>query len=257
MGGVGGELSEEDSLIVRSLAATYPNGFSLGEHRHRFGQLVYGVSGVMHVAAGQALWFVPPTRAIWLPPQRTHRIAMCGEVAMRTLYLAPELARHLPIRARSLEVAPLLRELILQILQLSMLDRERAEHGHLAAVLVDLVAAAPETDLRLPLPRDARALSAAEHLQAHPESAEELEQLARGVGASLRTLQRLFSAETGLSLDAWRHKARMIHAVTLLCGGESVTCAGLACGYDSTSAFIAAFRKQFGVTPGRYRRARA
>jgi len=32
--------------------------------------------------------------------------------------------------------------------------------------------------------------------------------------------------------------------------GDSVTNAALACGYDSTSAFIAAFKGLFGFTPG-------
>jgi AraC-like DNA-binding protein len=45
---------------------------------------------------------------------------------------------------------------------------------------------------------------------------------------------------------------RLINAVGYLCNGANVTDAALACGYNSTSAFIAAFKKQFGVTPGRY-----
>jgi AraC-like DNA-binding protein len=32
-----------------------------------------------------------------------------------------------------------------------------------------------------------------------------------------------------------------------------VTAAALDCGYESPSAFITAFKRQFGVTPGRFR----
>ena len=39
-------------------------------------------------------------------------------------------------------------------------------------------------------------------------------------------------------------------AVALLEAGESVTEAALGCGYDSTSAYIAAFKQLFGATPG-------
>ena len=77
--------------------------------------------------------------------------------------------------------------------------------------------------------------------------------IARAAGSSLRTLQRIFPRETGLSLDAWRQKARMIHAAARLSSGESVTAVALDCGYDSVSAFISAFQRQFGQTPGRYR----
>jgi AraC-like DNA-binding protein len=39
-----------------------------------------------------------------------------------------------------------------------------------------------------------------------------------------------------------------------LAAGASVTQAALDCGYDSPSTYIAAFHKQFGVTPGRFAR---
>jgi AraC-like DNA-binding protein len=49
-----------------------------------------------------------------------------------------------------------------------------------------------------------------------------------------------------------RQKARLLHALSLISSGSSVTGAALDCGYDSTSAFIAAFKRQFGATPGRF-----
>ncbi len=44
-----------------------------------------------------------------------------------------------------------------------------------------------------------------------------------------------------------------MHAAGLLGSGASVTSAGLEAGYAGSSAFIAAFRKQFGCTPARMR----
>ena len=101
--------------------------------------------------------------------------------------------------------------------------------------------------------RRQRALALAEHLQCAPGDRTDLRTLAAKYGASLRHLQRLFPEQTGLTLDAWRQKARLIHAVAALAAGERVTSAALDCGYDSPSAFISAFKRQFGVTPGRYR----
>ena len=91
-------------------------------------------------------------------------------------------------------------------------------------------------------------------MQDAPGEPASLADLARRAGASLRTLQRLFPAETGLTLEAWRQKARLIAAVAALSAAarrSAVTAAD--CGYESPSAFIAAFKRQFGVTPGRYR----
>ena len=66
--------------------------------------------------------------------------------------------------------------------------------------------------------------------------------------------QRLFPRETGLSVEAWRQKARLVHAAVRLAQGEPVTQVGLDCGWQSAAAFIAVFRQAFGVTPGRYAR---
>jgi AraC-like DNA-binding protein len=66
-------------------------------------------------------------------------------------------------------------------------------------------------------------------------------------------LQRCFAEETGMTIENWRQKARLIHSAAILAEGVGVSDASLACGYESSSAFIAAFRKQFGVTPRRFR----
>ncbi|HWA61688.1 MAG TPA: helix-turn-helix transcriptional regulator [Caulobacteraceae bacterium] len=243
----------DDGFCVRSLAVTYADGGGEPPHRHAWGQLVYGVSGVIHVALDRAAWLAPPTRAIWAPPGVTHALSMRGRVAMRTLYIAPDWAAALPREAAVLQISPLLRELILHVVSLQMLRSGEPAHARLASVLVDLLAQAPSDDLVLPLPADKRARTVCERIQAAPDDRAGLATLARDAGASLRTLQRLFPAETGLSLDAWRQKARLIHAVAQLSSGAPVTTAALDSGYDSPSAFIAAFRRQFGVTPGRWR----
>jgi len=248
--------STGDGFDVRSLSSTYPDGARLGEHDHPWGQLVYARSGVMQVMTPGAAWTVPPTRAIWLPPRRAHQIAMQGEVAMRTLYIAPDRAAPLPAEAAALEVEPLLRELILHVLTLGMLDPRMPEHGRLAGVLIDRLVAARPMDLYMPWPADPRAAAVAERLKAVPADHTDIADLAKASRASLRTLQRLFVSQTGLTIEAWRQKARLVHAASLLSLGASVTNTAADCGYDSLSGFIAAFQRQFGMTPGRYRPAR-
>lgn len=241
-----------DGFDIRSLAMTFQDGYSTDTHAHPWGQLVHARSGVIHVEVERLVWFVPPTRAIWIPPGALHRIGVKGEVALRTLYIAPQRAGAITRSVEAIEVSPLLSELILHVLARQMLDPSKPEDSRLAAVLVDLIAAAPRTDLALPLPRDERALRLAQRLRDDPSDQSDLDRIAADAGASLRTLQRCFSDETGFTIDAWRQKARLVHAAALLAGGSAVTHAALASGYDSTSAFIAAFKRQFGVTPGRF-----
>ena len=246
-------LPELDGFAVRGLAITYRDGHWLDEHSHPWAQLVYAAEGVMQVATPQAAWLAPPTRAIWVPGGVPHRIDMRGRVAMRTLYLAPTDGDPRLAACRAIEVKPLLRELILHIVRLGMLDPRRPDHARMEGLLVDLLAESQTAPLQLPLPRDSRALAFAQRILGQPGAEVTLAELARGAGASLRTLQRLFLAETGLSLETWRGRARMQQAVVALSNGASVTGAALDSGYQSASAFIAAFKRAFGVTPARWR----
>lgn len=244
---------DPDGYPVRGLAQTFRDGHVLDRHTHPWAQLVYAASGVMRVVTPDATWLTPPTRAIWVPGGTPHEIEMRGTVAMRTLYLAPAGPPPTLAACRAIEVAPLLRELILHIVRIGMLDADDPGHARLEDLLVDLLAAAETAPLELPLPSDPRAAGFAERLLAEPGSAASLAEQARGSGASLRTLQRLFQAQTGLSLEAWRARARMQQAVVSLSAGASVTDAALDAGYQSASAFIAAFKRAFGVTPARFR----
>jgi AraC-like DNA-binding protein/quercetin dioxygenase-like cupin family protein len=246
---------DPDGFPVRGLAVTYPDGHVLDRHTHPWAQLVYAQSGVMRVATPDAAWLVPPTRAIWAPGGTPHEIEMRGAVAMRTLYLAPSDPDKRLTGCRAIEVAPLLRELILHIVRIGMLDVNDVGHARMEGLLVDLLAAAETAPLELPLPRDPRARRLAERILAEPGADAALADLARDAGASLRTLQRLFQAETRLPLETWRSRARMQQAVVALANGASVTETALEAGYQSASAFIAAFKRAFGQTPARYRAA--
>ena len=78
--------------------------------------------------------------------------------------------------------------------------------------------------------------------------------LARKAGASLRTIERCFLAETGIPVGEWRRRTRLFHALRRLEAGGSVTDVALEVGYSTTSAFSAAFTREFGRSPTGRRR---
>ncbi len=102
------------------------------------------------------------------------------------------------------------------------------------------------------MPSDPRALGVAHLLEEDPSSSWGLDGLGRKVGASGRTLSRLFVEETGLSFSEWRTNARMRSALTRLAAGDPITAIAFDAGYGTPSAFIAAFRRVTGEKPGRY-----
>lgn len=242
-------------MLVRTLAVGYSSGTVLEHHSHDWAQLVYASEGVMSVHTEEGTWVVPSHRAVWIPAGIRHSVGMSGWVSMRTLYFVPKLVAALPRRCCVVAVPPLLRQLILHTIVQGSLSRAVPEHRRLFGFLLDQLRVLPAVPLELPMPRDGRALRVANRLLDNPGETAPLGRIGREAGASRRTLERLFQKETGMSLGRWRQQARLLHAMRLLARGEAVTSTALEVGYESTSAFIAAFSSVVGSTPGRYYRA--
>ncbi len=234
---------------MRSHAVGYADGTRLHWHAHDWHQLVYAAAGVLLVETEAAAWILPPSRGVWLPAKLTHRLTARGKVQLRTVYLS----RRLRAASRLLgavDVSPLLRELILHIVERGVLHAGDPAEERLARVLLDQLATTVLAPLDLRTPSGAVAGAAAIHLQREPGA--DLDAVARQVGASRRTLERRFQDETGMSLGQWRTRLRLVRAIELLAGGSSVTEVAWSVGYSSPSAFVTAFRRHLGTTPGRY-----
>jgi AraC-like DNA-binding protein len=247
-------VEQEEHLIIRSAALGFSAGdFRLLEHDHDWPQLLYAITGAMTVSAGATSWMLPAGKAVLIPGLCRHSIRMWGEVSMRTLYLSPELdcAALRDPACRVLSVSPLLRELILRVIEEPALDRRVPEHARLAGVLLDEIARAEVAPLQLPLPADARGAAVAQDVLAAPGEGAVLDTLARRHGVGRRTLERIFRSETGMSFGMWQQKARLLFSVRALAESRPVTEAALDAGYASVSAYIAAFKRTFGCTPGR------
>ncbi|MEM9041783.1 MAG: AraC family transcriptional regulator [Actinomycetota bacterium] len=104
----------------------------------------------------------------------------------------------------------------------------------------------------LRFPTDPRARDVADAIIADPTSERDLHDWAERVGASERTLRRLFAEQTGMPFRTWRAKARLQAAVRLLTSGRPVGEVARRCGYGSTVAFARAFAADFGMTPSNF-----
>jgi AraC-like DNA-binding protein len=177
---------------------------------------------------------------------------MSGEVKVRTLYLDPAILREPPPVCCVVNVSPLLRELILRVVEFVQPYPPDGPEARIAAVVVDEIGAARVAPLHLPMPRDPRLLAITRDLARNPADRRTLAEWSRTAGASLRTLARLFQRETGLSFTRWRQQACLLRALELLASGDSVTSVAIDLGYDSVSAFISMFRDSLGTTPAKY-----
>ena len=132
----------------------------------------------------------------------------------------------------------------------------RSARSRLLRVLVEELREAHEQPLHLPEPRDDRLQAIARMLHETPADNASLAELGKTIGASSRTLSRLFRNELGMTFYEWRTQLRVHHALVLLAEGRDTTQTAYACGWANPSSFIAAFTSIMGTTPGRYRTSR-
>lgn len=219
-------------------------------HSHPWAQLSYATHGVLSVHTAHGRFLAPPQRAILVPPDLEHTVISSPGTEMRSLYLEPQVVAWAPNHCLVLEITPLTRELISTFGQITPEYAQDSADGRLVSVLLDQLQSAPRTGLFLPWPTDARLQQQCEQLFVQPDLPASLVLWSQQMGISEKTLSRIFRRETGITFRAWCQRLRLLHALPLLDQGQSVTDVALACGYESTSAFIAAFRQQLGVTPG-------
>ena len=237
---------------IRTAWVAYATRFAWRAHSSEWGQLIFASRGATTVTTDDGVWVVPSHQAVWVPAGIKHDVEVPPRAAMRRLYVKPPFTKRLPRTCRAVNVSPLLRELLRRTFQLETLDRRKRDQRNLMELLLDELSILPLAPIDLPMPRDARAVRAARHVRDTLDDVHTLSSVAKHAGASGRTLERLFRAETGLSFGAWRQRARLLRALQLLADDVTVTRAALAVGYESTSAFVAAFRRTVGTTPGRY-----
>ncbi|HEY9026108.1 MAG TPA: helix-turn-helix transcriptional regulator [Burkholderiaceae bacterium] len=243
-----------EALPVVTKATDYPAGHVIELHHHARGQLVYAEHGVMMVGSEGGQWIVPPTRAIWMPPGVSHHIRCIGVVRMRSLYVRPDAARHLPANAQAVGVSGLLAELIRAAMKVPLPYDPDTRDGRLMRLLLDELHTLPALPLYLPQPADARLRRICTRIAERPDDTSTLADWATALGIDVKTIQRLFARETGMTFGQWRQQARLLHGLERLAVGDKVVDVALALGYDSPSAFAAMFKRQFGEPPGAFYR---
>jgi AraC-like DNA-binding protein len=239
---------------IVGFTADYEAGDSTGMHSHDRAQLVHGEFGVMSVRTDRGAWLVPPGFAVWVPAAMEHQVNAISAIRMATLYVHADSTVPVPEDCVVVSVPILARELILRAADLPDSYPDDGPETRLISVLRDELMGLAPAPLHLPLPADGRARAVTDRLIDSPADARELEDWGKTVGASGRTLARLFTAETGLSFGRWRQRRRLLAALERLAAGAQVTTVALDLGYKSPSAFIAMFRRELGATPGRYLR---
>ncbi len=245
---------------VRVRSRTMPADAHFEPHRHAWAQVAYCATGILQVSAadpgsasGEVTYIVPPSRAVWIAPDALHSVHVLQAAHFRTLYIDAAVAPPTWTGCRVLVVSPLLRELV-PALDDPRLSRDR--EALLTAVLLDELHHADTQSLGVPLPPadtgDKRLRALCEAVLRAPGERATLSQWAADVGASERTMARLFREQLGTTYQQWRQQAVLAHALPLLARGVPVGQVAFASGYASESAFTAMFKAAMGQAPSRF-----
>lgn len=221
-------------------------------HRHSRAHLFYCAEGVFRIVRQDATWMVPPSQAVWIPSDVEHSAYATQPVALLSLFVDASATAGLPEECRVVHISQLLRELILKAVDVGNEYQPSGASARLMHVIIDELHGLEPAPLSLPLSSDKRLQQLSDALLANPADDRSLEAWAPRVGASARTLARLFLSETGLTFAEWRRQVRLLEAIDRLGKGQTVTRVALDLGYESPSAFIAMFRRTLGAPPGKY-----
>ncbi len=240
---------EQAPRPVAGYSHDYSSAHQTGLHRHPRAQLLFATAGVMRVTTEAALYTVPPGTGLWVPADTLHGVRMDGAVRMRALFLRSDAAASGPADTTVIAVSPLLRELILTVCGEPVVWDAQGPIRLVVALVLHEIARAGTHPLGLPACRDPRLVRATVALVENPADPRNLDDYAAAAGASIRTLARLFRAETGMSFQQWRRQLRMTEALARIAQGTAPGRVARSVGYASLPAFGAAFRKMFGTTP--------
>ena len=238
---------------VRSRARALAMHVPIDPHRHAWSQFSYCASGLMQVTVTQGgvqtTYIVPPSRAVWIPPGVEHTVVVLETAELRTVDIDSSITPANWTDCRVLVVSELLRELIHSLEDSVPGPREDAA----MALTADEVANAETQALGVPMPHpehgDKRLRALCEAVLRDPAEKSQLSEWVAHVGASERTVARLFREELGTSYKQWRLQAVLANALPQLARGMSIAQVAAASGYASDSAFSAMFKQAMGQAP--------
>ncbi|AYR19757.1 AraC family transcriptional regulator [Alcaligenes faecalis] len=220
-------------------------------HTHPNGQLIMTQYGSVTLQTDQGYWMVPPLCAVWVPAGIGHRARADNQALIHFLYIQPGLDQ-LPDHCCTLDVSPMVREMIIHLSDLNA-DYEPGSSTHrLALVLLETLNQMPSRQLHVPVPEDKVLQTIAQHMQQQPDTRPTMADWAKELAMSERTLARHMLKQTGMSFGRWRQQFMIMLALQKLGSGMSVKSTARELGYTSISAFIRVFKSILGQTPSRY-----
>jgi AraC-like DNA-binding protein len=222
-------------------------------HFHDMHKLLYAFEGAIEVESTRGRNLIPRQLAAWIPAGVPHCTSIHG-IRWVSVFFPTEMVVDPEQRVRTVMVSALMREMMREAMRWP-LDRPgcavRTAFFDAMGKLCDEWIAR-EANLFLPTSKDARVKRILDYTAQRMDL--NLAAVCKHVGMSVRSLRRHLKAETGMTWEDYRHRSRLLQAISLLSEkDEPVSEIAARCGFESPSAFARVFRREMGESPRDYR----
>ncbi len=247
-------IEEKPDIQVIAKIETMQRGYVDKWHKHPWHQIIFPFEGILQTRVANSQYVVPHTGILFIPAHTYHESFVMTQTKFIGIYLNPKISIDYPQKTKAVSATALMKELILHINDsmpvMKALDKNVTK---LLDVLVNQLINADTYDMTLLLPSDRRLMLIFKTLMGNLQLETTLSQWAKQVGASERTLSRLFTKELGMSFPLWRQRLRIVSSLSLLEDNLSIQEVAFKVGYSSDSSYIYAFKKFIKQTPQQYR----
>lgn len=215
------------------------------EHSHHRSQLTFVEEGYQYFHINQKIYLVPQNHVIWIPSGKLHRITSEANTVNLMVFLFKSVFNEKFYQnVQVFAVPPVLKEMLLYASKWNKSVMEDEEQDiFFKAILKSLPNFCKESNyLEIPVLKDERLIPVCHYINANFKYNLDIDSLAEKAQMSVRSLQRIFKNETGITLQKYLQLTRILKSIELI-DTQKYTLSEIAywVGYQSLSAFTSSY----------------
>ncbi|WET50859.1 AraC family transcriptional regulator [Chryseobacterium indologenes] len=215
------------------------------DHIHQRYQLTYVEEGYQYFHIENKIYLVPQNHLIWIPSGKRHLTqSEASTVNLMVILFKEVFDNDFYNEVHVFSAPPVLKEMLQYASKWNKLLDENEEQGYfLTALLSSLPHFCTEKEgLQIPIPVDSRLLPVCNYINKNYMEQLSIDALADISLMSIRSLQRIFKRETGITVQKYMQLIRILKSIELINTGQyTLSQIALMIGYKSLSAFTTSY----------------
>lgn len=242
---------QKSGPAVRTVIRARNTDFVHEAHAHPESELILNIKGNVSCLINNTIWIIPQQCALFIPGNVIHQTRCTANTEYCLIFVNPERIR-LSDTCSFFRMSSLLKEMVLYMSKMPVNYYENTADLLFSNATLNTLEQLQAAGFSMPIPYTEKLSMIADALMVNPAERTTLQQWAKKMGMSDRSLARLVIKETGLTFGQWRQQFQITTALRKLESGDSIQQIAWDLGYESVTAFISMFKKNFGKPPKKY-----